>query len=184
MSHKYNADGVEPSGGNLGLVPRDVYIMAVVEAEEGKSKAAGDYQVTCKHVIHEGPFAGKEIGYHRITFKPARDKEGKATPGAGIALHWLSVLGQPHEGEFEITPNSWTSKKFKAQIAVEEYEKDGEPRLTNRIETTATWKLDEGPRANNGEGKEVPKIGTSSAAPSAGKNGGSSRPADLEEVPF
>lgn len=117
MSFSYNGTGVRPSG---SCVPAGDYLLKVVDTEEGKSKkkddgSGGDYQVTVHFKIADGPYKGRSIKFHRVTFLP---KEHKA---AGIAVHFLKTLGQPWEGVFTVDHAAWRGQLVQAKVTEEEY---------------------------------------------------------------
>jgi hypothetical protein len=56
-----------------------------------------------------------------VTFLPAKQKDGKPTPGAGMSIHWLKTIQQPWEGKFEVDSHAWIGAKFMGYVINEEY---------------------------------------------------------------
>ena len=106
MGFKYSSAGIQerPS------LPDGIYILRIVNAVEGETKN-GDDKVTVDYVIAEGPQAGKKVNYHTVTFFDDKDR-----PGAHIAVHYLKVIGEPWEGDFEVKPENWVGKLVKAKV--------------------------------------------------------------------
>lgn len=115
---KYNGEGVNPSGGRA--IPPGDYILKIVDTEEGKSKVkddgtGGDYQVVVNFQVAEGDYKGRNIKFHRVTFLPRTHK------AAGMAVHFLKVIGQPCEGEYEVNHIKWRGALLKAKVIEDEF---------------------------------------------------------------
>lgn len=110
----YDATGI-PEGGGNGCIPEGEYILEITHAKPGKT-ANGDYKVTVDYVVADGPFAGKKVKFHTVTF--FNDKSAK---GAGIAIHYLKSINQPYQGPFTVTPENWVGRPIKAKIVHEDY---------------------------------------------------------------
>jgi hypothetical protein len=82
--------------------------------KEGKTKN-GDPKVDfLAEVTTEGEFKGERV-FHSVTFLP-KDK-----PGAGMSVHFLKTIDQPHEGKFEVTPENWVGQEFRGYVIQDEY---------------------------------------------------------------
>lgn len=112
MGYRYNSTGVKMPGGQT--IPEEEYVLEIVDAKEGKSKK-GDYQVKVDFKVASGVHVGFEVKYHYVTF------QAKDSKGAGMAVHFIKSIGEPWEGEFEISPENWIGKKLMAYLSVEEY---------------------------------------------------------------
>lgn len=98
------------------LIPEGEYALQIETAKEGFSKGTPPQpQVTCNLLITAGPHKGKSVRFHRVTFGSI----GSAS--AGIALGFLSAIGQPHEGEFEVNAQRWIGKEFLGFVEIREY---------------------------------------------------------------
>jgi len=107
MGYRYNATGLQVNAQNIS---DGTYRFKIVGALPAKSMK-GFYQVQCRLIFVGGEYDGKAIPWiHRVTFLPPTQ------PGAGIAVHFLQCIDQPHEGEFEIIPPNWVGKIFVGQI--------------------------------------------------------------------
>lgn len=124
----YNSTGVKPSQ-FTDPVPNGEYIMQIIKAEEMESKK-GDPMVKVTAVVDfPAEFAGATV-FHYVTFFE------KGQPGAGIALHFLKSIGQPHDEvkNLEVNAKDWEMKKFKAKIIQEPYKtQDGKEGVSNKI---------------------------------------------------
>ena len=114
MPKRYDATGVDASGGYPIIEKPGWYPFRIVTATEGESKN-GNYQVTVDAVCLDPRW--KDYGVrHWVTFLPKDQK------GAGMALHFLKCIGEPHEGEIDIDPMDWERKTFMGKVVVSEYE--------------------------------------------------------------
>ena len=137
---KYDATGFDPNAA-FPLIPSGWHPFRVMDFEERKSAKGGHYQVVaqCKCLDPEVDQAIRDsvLIWHFVTFIPVPQ------PGAGMALHFLSCLGEPHEGEFEIEPANWVGKTFMGKVTVNEYEAaDGSKKRNNKFEATSPIKED------------------------------------------
>ena len=108
---KYNASGVVSFRNTL---PEGIYVLKIADTVEGKSKA-GDSQVTVHFIVDDGPYQGRHVKFHRVTFLPPSDK------GSGIAVHFLKAIGQPCEGDFTVDHTKWRGAYVKAKVVEETY---------------------------------------------------------------
>lgn len=128
MPFGYNSTGVKPSQFS-DPVPDGEYILQILKTEEQESRSGNPMvKVTCS-VDSPANFAGA-VMFHYVTFI------GKGLPGAGIALHFLKSIGEPHEesDSLEVDPKKWEMKKFKAKVIQEPYSTpDGKKGVSNKI---------------------------------------------------
>ena len=123
----YDSRGVKPSTFN-DPVPNGEYVLQITKAEEAQSRNGSPMvKLTCT-VDSPDEYAGAVI-FHYVTFLE------KGSSGAGIALHFLKCIGEPYEeGDLEVNPKRWESKKFKAKVVQEPYSTpDGKKGVSNKI---------------------------------------------------
>ena len=123
MGFNYNGEGVEPRIGSGGPIPKGYYILRIADTEETKSKTSGNDQVVVHFKVNEGPYAGRQVRYHRVTFFAPDD------PNAGWALGFLKAIGCPHEGKFVVNHAQWRGRLIGANVDEEEYN----GRVNNKI---------------------------------------------------
>lgn len=124
----YNSTGVKPSQ-FTDPVPNGDYILQIIKAEETQSKKGAPMVKLTVVVDSPSEYAGATM-FHYVTFFE------KGEPGAGIALHFLKCIGQPHEesDSLEVEPKDWEMKKFKAKVIQEPYSTpDGKKGVSNKI---------------------------------------------------
>lgn len=126
MGNRYDGTGIEASSGFPLIEKEGWYPFRIVVATEGKSKD-GDYQVVVDAVCLDPKW--KDFGVrHWVTFLP------KGSPGAGMALHFLKCIGEPHEGVIDVEPLAWERKVFMGKVFVNEYTtKDGVKKRNNKF---------------------------------------------------
>ena len=113
MGFKYDANGVDASGGFPIIEKPGWYPFRIVAATEGQSKN-GDYQVTVDAVCLDSRWKDYSVR-HWVTFLP------KSQKGAGMALHFLKCIGEPYEGVLNVEPLEWERKTFMGKVEVGEY---------------------------------------------------------------
>lgn len=132
----FDATGIPMDQGKFEkkLLPKGWYDWEVIEFTskdgkvypmEGKTKDGKfnkvDVMVSC---VTPGEFEGERI-FHTVTFKPAKmkDENGKevATPGAGMAVHWLKTLNQSFEGILQPDASQWVGERFRGYTIEDEY---------------------------------------------------------------
>lgn len=114
MGRKYDGTGVDASGSYPVIEQEGWYPFRIIVATPGESKN-GDYQVVVDAVCLDPKW--KDYGVrHWVTFLP------KDSKGAGMALHFLKCIGQPHEGVFDIEPMDWERKTFMGKVIVSSYD--------------------------------------------------------------
>ena len=120
-------------------VPDGTYELKITNTESTVSKNSGNPLVIVDtEVIDSLEGNGVRIR-HYVTIMPAKDENGKPTPGAGIAKKFLKSIGEPFEGKIDIVPSNWKGKKFTAGIIREKYE----GKLQNKIKWTQSYRPDE-----------------------------------------
>lgn len=144
---KHDFTGVEESGGGFEnkLLPKGWYNVTIMQfnAKDGteyplettSKKGYPQVNFLCE-VGDDGEFKGERL-FHTVTFLP-KDKAG-----AGMAKHFLKVIGQPHENEAEINAFDWCGAQFQAYVIEDEY--NGKKK--NKISDVREWssKKDEVP---------------------------------------
>lgn len=127
----YDATGIEASNqGQNKLLPKKWFaweIVSYVTKDGSKEYPLEGYTTEKKYpkvdflaeVIDDPEFNGSRV-FHSVTFMP-KETDGKQTPGAGMAIHFLKTIGQPYEGK--ISPNSedWVGAKFLGYALEDEY---------------------------------------------------------------
>lgn len=132
---KFKADKADETtgggGGNFEPAPRGIYTLQVADYTQGETTSANaknpgvpKTRLTCE-IADEGPEFGKKV-WHTVTWI-SRGTGDKATPGHGIAIHFLHAVGMTFDGQFEFDESDFQGRKFRALLEVEEYEtvKDG-----------------------------------------------------------
>ena len=116
MTFKTNMTGVD-EGKSFPLLPMGVYTVEVMLAEESESQA-GDPMVKVTLEVTDGEYTGR-LAFDRLLFpKPG----SKAEKIKGRSMHFLHVIGEPYEGEFEVTCDNWVGKKCSIFVTHREYE--------------------------------------------------------------
>lgn len=116
MSFNYDASNVaEDKGGRFSLLPPGWYEMKITEATEKKSSKGNDMVALKCAVTEPFEYAGKWL-FHNVTFLPPERK------GANMALHFLKVIKEPHQGAFDVDGRSWVGKRFRGKVVQGEYE--------------------------------------------------------------
>lgn len=105
------------------LMPKGMYDFEIVEFMsksgnqyplEGTTKN-GDPKVDfLAEVTTEGEFKGERV-FHSVSFLK------KESPGAGMAIHFLKTIDQPHEGKFSVNPSDWVGQEFRGYVIQDEY---------------------------------------------------------------
>jgi hypothetical protein len=132
MGHRYDGTGVDASGGFPIIEKEGWYPFRITVATPGKSKD-GDFQVVVDSSCLDPHW--KDYGVrHWVTFLPKENR------GAGMALHFLSCIGEPHEGVFEVEPLAWERKTFMGKVIISEYQ----GKRNNKFEAVSPIKDDTG----------------------------------------
>ena len=113
----YSDEGISSNGGtkNYDPVPPGDYMLEVM-AVDPRTTSNGDPMINVEFEIRGGDHDGRKV-WNNITF--FRDRQNK---GAGIALHFLNCIGEPHEGQFKVDIMNWVGKRTKAKLDIDEYQ--------------------------------------------------------------
>jgi len=116
MSFSFNAKGIKMD--EAAVAPEGVYTLQIKKAsdfdKEGNPRITknGDPYVSVKCEIDDtGEWLGTTV-FHNVTFLPKEKK------GAGMALQFLKAIGEPYEGVFDVEPDNWIGKRFRAKLKV------------------------------------------------------------------
>lgn len=127
----YDATGIEASSQGQGkLLPKKWFAFQIIPFVtkdgmkeypfEGYTKEKNYPKVDfLAEVIDDEEFNGERI-FHSVTFMP-KETEGKPTPGAGMAIHFLKTIGQPFEGKLQPDAQAWVGAKFLGYAIEDEY---------------------------------------------------------------
>lgn len=119
MAFRIDTKGIPPAGG-FEPIPPGKYILRIVSAMEGYAKSSGKPQVVVGFEVEEGPYRGRKILFHRVTFL-GKDINGIPLKGAGIAIHFLHTIGEPYDdANTEVNPQNWIGKTLLATIECKE----------------------------------------------------------------
>lgn len=125
--YSYDSTGVKLDGGSR-TIPESTYTFRITKAKPTKSKK-GYFMVECEcDIINNIDFMGKRLK-HWVTFMPPEHK------AAGIAIHFLKVIGQPWEGKFDVVAANWEGCTFIGKTKNEAYTstKDGKQYEQSKI---------------------------------------------------
>lgn len=113
---KYSLDynGVAESTGEFEPLPEGEYEVCIDKVEETQTKQTGRPMIKVLYKVmkpkeHEG----------RILFDQVVLVEAGAK-GAGMTKHFLHVIDEPYEGNFEVDPDHWVGKSLKVSVTVTE----------------------------------------------------------------
>lgn len=127
----YDATGVEASSqGQSKLLPKKWFNFQIIPFVtkdgskeyplEGYTKEKNYPKVDfLAEVIDDEEFNGERV-FHSVTFMP-KETDGKPTPGAGMAIHFLKTIGQPYEGKIKPDAQAWVGSKFMGYAITDEY---------------------------------------------------------------
>lgn len=129
MDFNYDSTGIDPDKKGGGRkVPPGWHHFQIKSAKPSKSKA-GNFMVELDCVILNNiDLMGKSLP-HWVTFlDPKKD-------GAGIAIHFLKVIGQPWEGKFDVVVADWVGGEFKGRSEDQPFvsKKDGKEYKSSKI---------------------------------------------------
>jgi hypothetical protein len=126
----FNATGIDPDAkGTNKVLPKGWYDLEIVEfvskagdtyPKDGRTKNNDPMVNILCEVINNEEFKGERV-FHTVTFLPAKGSDGKATPGAGMSVHFLKTIGQPFEGAFKVDSAQWVGSEFSGYVIQEEY---------------------------------------------------------------
>lgn len=130
MRGSYSSEGVDMQG-NV-IAPPGTYLLKVKKVfdtdKEGNPKITknGDPMVSVLCEVDDvGPYLGATL-FHNVTFM-ARNPDGSAKRGSGMAVKFLKSIGEPWEGDFEWDSDRWIDRSFKAKLKVTK-DQNGLPR--------------------------------------------------------
>jgi len=112
---EYDATGVTLGKKERQLLPDGWYKFRIRDVKEAHSQR-GHYmaKVTCE-VVDNLLYNGTWV-FHNVTFVPPGEK------GAGMAINFLKVIGEPWEGKIDIQISHWLGAKFEGRVTTTEYE--------------------------------------------------------------
>lgn len=106
MAFQINMTGVEEQGKKeFKPLPKGEYDLQIIGIEEKRTQA-NDPMISVKYNVISGEFKGRHL-YENIVFNDAI---------MGRTKHFLHVIGQPYEGEIEVSPRNWQGEKLRAYI--------------------------------------------------------------------
>jgi hypothetical protein len=111
-----------------GPIPEGDYTVEITKVEE-KFSSKGNPMVAMTCQVKDPTNVGANI-FHNVTFLQA------GSPGAGIAIHFLKCIDEPHEEleSLDVEPQRWVGKQFKAHVIQDTYKKqDGSTTVNNKI---------------------------------------------------
>jgi hypothetical protein len=111
---KYDATGVDANGGFSIIEKPGWYPFRILVASPRESKN-GNYQVTVDSACLDPKWRDYMVR-HWVTFLSKEQK------GAGMAIHFLKCIGEPHEGVIDVDPLSWERKTFMGKVEISEYQ--------------------------------------------------------------
>lgn len=94
-------------------VPAGKYIVKIDKIAELKTKESGLPLIKVRYKIAGGEHVGRYI-FDQIVLFP------DDSPGAGIAKHFLHVIGEPYEGQFSIDPKNWLDRVLDITVKIDE----------------------------------------------------------------
>ena len=113
MPFKYSSKDINVDGGFTA--PAGNYSLVFKNVKEKMTKN-GDPMVSVFCEIDDNSYLGVPV-WHNVTFL-GPDEEGKPRRGAGMAIKFLKTIGEPWEGDFEVSPENCNGKKFQARLNV------------------------------------------------------------------
>ena len=108
---KVNYSGVVESG-NFEPLPAGDYSVVIGRVETVKT-LKGDPMVKVRYNVINGEYDGRVLFDNVVIF-------GGNKPGAGMTKHFLHVIEEQYDGEFEIVPSNWVGKKLNVVLKVDE----------------------------------------------------------------
>jgi hypothetical protein len=167
-----DAESVGGGGNKFPAAPRGVYWLQVTDVSDGlktshEAKNPGVSKTQFVLEIADGEYVGTKV-WHTVTWIP-RGKGEKATPGHGMAVHWLHACKMKFDGQFDFDEQDFLEEghcMVRALLEVEQYQsKDG--KYTNEKNVIAQVYTE-----NHPEPAELPAaskaratVGVTSAAP-------------------
>jgi hypothetical protein len=105
---------VDPNESSIQPIPEGRYLLTVKKVEEGTSKS-GRPQAILHLSVEEGPFAGRKLGKHWVTFIP------KGEPGHGLTVSALRAFGLLAKGEtvFDGDTDDFDTRSAYADVVID-----------------------------------------------------------------
>lgn len=110
MGYEVNYSGVDEAM-EFEPLPENVYPVEIEKVEE-KQTRNGDPLIRIRYKVVSGKCKNRKLFDQVVLF------QGDAK-GAGITKHFLHVIGEPYEGEFEIEPDNWIGKQLNVKVIVD-----------------------------------------------------------------
>ena len=107
MVYKMNYTGVNEAMSRDPL-PDGSYNVKIEKIDEKIAKS-GRPLIKVRYKVISGPHAGRLIFDYVVLFAGGE-------PGAGMTMHFLKVIGQPHEGNFDVEPKNWIDKELSVSV--------------------------------------------------------------------
>lgn len=137
MSFQYNASNVKPTSGGFAPLPKGKYLLQIEKATEKRSRN-GDPMVVVDFKVMDARYSSRRIRFHHVTFLP------EETAGAGIAIHFVKTIGEPHEGHLAVEPTRWLGKLLWGHV---DQKPDGNGTLWNVVKDVEPYR--DGPSAEH-----------------------------------
>lgn len=126
----FDASGIDPdSKGTNKVLPKRWMNFEVVEfvskagdtyPKDGRTQNGDPMVNILCEVVDDPEFDGERV-FHTVTFLPAKKKDGTATPGAGMSVHFLKTIGQPWEGKIKPDSSQWVGARFMGYVIQDEW---------------------------------------------------------------
>ncbi len=123
MPFDIDFDGVDIKAGG-SVIPAGKYNLQIVGVKEIVTKN-GDPAVVVNYQIKDGPFVGRFLKFHCITFF-----KDKGASGSGISKHYLKTIDLPYDGQVRVDPNQWIGRYLVGKVVVEKYKGEDQSRVT------------------------------------------------------
>lgn len=142
------------------MIPPGYYNLVIREVEERWTKNNDPMiRALCSVSEPTSQFNGKNIYYNVPFIQPGK-------PGASIATHFLKVIGEPHEGKFDVDPENWIGKRFFAKVATDKVGNKEYVNIKSTMDPTdkvpfdpgvrKEWELKEAKKKGGDKEEEVP----------------------------
>ena len=112
MSYKMNYGGVAESG-TFEPLPVGAYRVTIDKIEETTTKGAGLPMIKVRYKVSSGKYTGRFIFDNVVLF-------GKTDKGAGMTKHFLHIIDEPYDGDFDVDPDNWVGKELTVQVKIDE----------------------------------------------------------------
>lgn len=109
---KYNSADINMSNVTSTPAPEGIYTLKIADTTEKVTKN-NDPMISVRCEIDDtGEWLGTTV-WHNVTFLADKSRRG-----AGMSIHFLKQIGEPWEGEFDVIPENWKGKFFRAKLKV------------------------------------------------------------------